>query len=362
MPTGRVAIFGWSGSVHIRRWVRGMSAQGYEVKLISLGGEPLNDIETHIIPRRNRLTYVTRTRMAVAAARALKPDLVHAHYATGFGYWGLRTGHHPFLVSVWGADVVDFPRSWWRRAVIRKILRTADHISATSHYLKEATERLLPDVSDKTSVIPFGVELPETVSDEPPRPPVRLCFIKALRPKYGPDTLLRALARVRSSGHDVRLTLAGEGEMTVALKALTASLGLKDAVTFVGFIDNSQIARLLQEHHAMVMPSVSASESFGVAVLEAGASERAVVASNVGGVPEILIDGHNGLLVPPGDVDRLAEAIARVATNDDLRRQMGQRGRELVQEKYTWQRSLDMMTALYERLIHERKKQPYPTL
>jgi glycosyltransferase involved in cell wall biosynthesis len=152
---------------------------------------------------------------------------------------------------------------------------------------------------------------------------------------------------------DVRLTLAGEGEMTQALKRLADRLGLRSHVEFVGFVPNERIYSLLQDHHVMVMPSVMESESFGVAVLEAAACGRPAVASRVGGVPAVLRDCETGLLVPPGDEVALAEAILRLAGDLELGRRMGLAGRAQVEAEYRWEDSLERMSSLYASLMHE---------
>jgi len=346
--SGRVVIFGWSRSIHVKRWVLGLKERGFVLRLISLGDDPVEGIETINLPRRGQLSYYFQARNAVKLAKDFQPDLVHVHYAGGFGYWGTRCDFAPLLVSVWGADVVDLPRNPIYRWLIRRALKQADHVSATSNFLKEVSLGLVPGGHQKISVIPFGVTLPDDVSPLPP-PPVKLCFIKAHRSKYGPDILLRAFARAGRQIPDLRLTVAGEGEMTSELKRLASQLGLDGSVDFCGFVPNDRIYSLLQRHHIMVMPSLK--EAFGVAVLEASACARPVIASRVGGVPEVLQDGRTGLLVPPGDEDALTEVIVRLAGDRDLCRKMGEAGRKFVAAEYQWERSLDMMTSLYERLI-----------
>lgn len=349
--SGRIVIFGWAESVHVQRWVRGLSERGYEIRLISLGGQPVAGAETINLPRRGKLSYIRHATRAVRLAREFKPDLIHVHYAGGFGWWGARCEFAPVLVSVWGSDVVDLPANPVLRFFIRRTLRRASWVSATSEFLRQVCLRLVPDMHARVSVIPFGVALPDTVVPMPP-PPTRLCFIKAHRHKYGPDVLLRALARVHRTLPDVRLTMAGEGVLTPYLRRLADELELRSKVDFVGYVPNERIYSLLQDHHIMVMPSVMESESFGVAVLEAAACGRPTVASRVGGVPGVLLDGETGLLVRPGDETALADAILRLANDSEFSRRLGAAGRALVEAKYRWEDSLERMSSLYTSLIH----------
>jgi glycosyltransferase involved in cell wall biosynthesis len=348
MKSRRIVIFGWAESAHVQRWALGLKERGYLIRVISLGGEPIEGVDTVIIPRRGRLAYLAQAGTAAGKALDFSPDLIHVHYAGGFGLWGTQCGFSPLLVSVWGTDIIDSPGNVLLRLLVRRTLRRADYISATSDLLKRTCLKLVPDAAGKITVIPFGVQLPDIVVPLP-ESPVRACFIKRHRRKYGPDVLLKAMVQVLTLLPDIKLTVAGKGEMTPTLKAQVARLGLERNVEFVGQVDNRDIYSLLAQHHIMVMPSVT--ESFGVAALEASACGRPVVASNVGGIPEVLRDGVTGVLVPPRDVNRLAEAIIRLAQDRQLCERMGLAGHQFVKDNYTWDRSLDMMSSLYDRLI-----------
>ncbi|MEW5993170.1 MAG: glycosyltransferase [Candidatus Zixiibacteriota bacterium] len=354
MADRRIVIFGWADSVHVRRWVNGLAGRGYRIRLISLGGNSLQNADTLIFSRRGKHSYPIHMRKAVRAARAFEPDLVHAHYAAGFGLWTLGLRFSPTVVSVWGSDITDFPRNVLTRSLIRRVLKRATYITETSQLLKIVSLHLCRECADKISVIPFGVEPPSTILPAPASPPIRLCFIKSHRLIYGPDVLLQALALAKQSVPEIELTMAGQGELTDKLKKMCAELGLDGNVRFVGHVPNEEIYALLQQHHIMVMPSLS--ESFGVAALEAAACTRPVIASNIGGVPEVVSDGETGILVPPKDPVQLAEAIVKLADDEAARQRMGEAGRRLVETKYRWEQSVDAMCDLYERLIHESRQ------
>jgi len=350
---GRVVVFGWADSVHVHRWAEGMVSRGFTVKVVSLDGWEVDGCETVIFPRGGRLSYIKYAAAAAEEARKFKPDLIHAHYVTGFGLWAARADFRPSIVSVWGADIVDFPTSWFKRRLVRKVLNRATAVTATSRFLHEKIAALSQSAAERTTIVPFGVNVPDSVTPEPPGP-VRLCYIKHHKLKYGPIVLLKALAQCRDQVPDIRLTMAGSGKATPQLKKLTAELGLGDRVEFVGQLERDQIYPLLQKSHIMVMPSIC-EEAFGVAVLEASACARPVIATRVGGVPEVVRDGETGLLVPPQDVAALADAVVRLASDARRRSDMGAAGYLFVRKNYTWDHSLDLMADLYERLIHDAK-------
>ena len=170
---------------------------------------------------------------------------------------------------------------------------------------------------------------------------------------YGPDVLLRALSKVKKVIPDIVLNMAGEGEATTAITKMITDLGLEKNVHLVGFIENDQLYDFYSQQHLMIMPSHK--EAFGVAAVEASACGRPVIATDVGGIPEVLVDGTTGLLIPKGDHERLAEAIIKLASDADLMNRMGRAGYDFVSANYSWDKSLDLMTELYERLIYARK-------
>jgi len=348
----RIVIFGWLHSVHVQRWARGLTGRGYQIKVVSLDGKPLPDVETIILPRSGKWSYFTQAGAAIREARQFSPHLVHVHYAGGFGLWGVRAGIKPTVVSIWGSDLVGYKPRWLYNSLLRFVLTRTTHITATGQWLKKQTCRVYPDAASKISIIPFGIEIPDKIVP-PPSGLFRICYIKGHRLKYGPDVLLEAMVKVKKAIPNITLSMAGKGEKTAHLKKMALRLGLNDNVHFVGFVNRQQVYPFLQQHHMMVMPSCV--EGFGVAALEASACRRPVIASNVGGVPEVVLDGTTGILVPSKDPHKLAKAIIRLAQDAEAREKMGKAGYEFVKQHYSWERSLDIMCELYERLIYENR-------
>ena len=149
----------------------------------------------------------------------------------------------------------------------------------------------------------------------------RLLCIGRLIPIKGHLVLLRALAQARARVPDVTLDLAGRGPLEPALKAYVRELGLEDAVRFLGFV--SPVQRAVEDAAIVVVPSLG--EGFGMVALEAMERARPVIASAVGGLPEIVVDGETGLVVPSGDAEALAEAIVPSPATSNGRPRWAQR-------------------------------------
>ena len=350
-PVRRVALLGWSQSRHIQKWAIGLQERGWRVRVFTPGNLAPEGIDTVEVPG-GRWGFLRGAKAFGRALREFNPDILHVHYAGGFGWLGLRSRFRPLIVSAWGADVIDKPRNPLLRPFVSRILNSADQVTATSLMLKKACLNLAPAVDSKITVIPFGVEFPKDV--EPlPTGAFRLCFIKKHTPKYGPEILVRAVAELIGEGLDIRLVMAGSGNLTESLKRTVEDLKLTDRISFAGFVDSAEINSTLQNSHVMVMPSVMESESFGVAALEASACARPVIASRIGGVPEVIDDGVTGILVPPGDIAALTRAIKRLYMDRELGTRMGEAGRSFVRANYLWSESLDRMIGVYEKVLKQ---------
>jgi len=153
----------------------------------------------------------------------------------------------------------------------------------------------------------------------------RIVFVGALEPYKAPEILLDAWARVVRTVPDAHLALVGAGPMRAALEAQAADLGLDGTVEFCGALPPEQVIDRLDGSRCMVLPSRS--EGVPRVVLEAMARARAVVGARAGGTPELLEDGVTGLLVPPDDPERLADALVQLLTDRDRADAMGAEGR-----------------------------------
>ena len=201
----------------------------------------------------------------------------------------------------------------------------------------------------KTIVIPNGIFVPEELPVLPEQSEdgiVRLLFVGRLEEAKDPLTLLRAFAWIvhREGRKNYRLTLLGDGSFEMDCRTFIAENNLCDFVTLAGW--RSDPARFYAQHQIFCLSSIH--EAFGLCLLEAGLHGLPVVATRVGGVPEVVKDGETGLLVPPRDPEAMAVAILRLGGDPDLRKQMGRAARKRIAECFTTQQ----MVAGYERIYN----------
>ena len=256
----------------------------------------------------------------VRAARRVEADLLHAHWLPA-GWVAARTGK-PYVVQVWGTDV-----ELARRAprIARGILRGARLVIAASTDLAERARALgAADVR----VIPSGVELPPEVGAE--ADPPEILFAGRLSPEKGVLELLEAT-------QGLRLVAAGDGPLRPRVPAA------------LGFVPHDQLQQLYAR--AAIVACPSRREGFGVACLEAMAHGRPVVATAVGGLRDLVVDGQTGVLVPSRDPAALRAAFDRLLGDRELRRRLGSAGRERAQRHFSWQTVTDATLDAYAEAV-----------
>ena len=357
--------------IHTRRWVRHFVERGWDVHVVSFRPAEIEGASVHYLSGcewLGKLRYLLRIPRVRRLVRGLQPDLLHALHLTSYGFLSVLCDVRPTLVSVWGTDVLEAPRlSPFHYLITRYALRRADHVTATGLRLAEAAARYAP-AGKPVTVVPYGVDLREFRPHHPARggqtaaglggpasggreerSEVVVGAVARLSKEKGLRYLLDAFALVAGHRPQVRLVLAGEGPERRRLERLAARLGLGERVRFLGEVPHEQVPEVLQQLDIFAMPSTY--EGFGVAALEAEAMELPVVASSVHGIPDVVVDGETGLLVPPRDRQALASALDRLVADSDLRRRLGQAGRAFVAEHYSWEENTAQMEALYEAAL-----------
>ena len=279
-------------------------------------------------------------------------DVVNVHYPSAmFGYFAVCRRMVPRLrlvVSVHGTDLLSPDGT--RKALdplLDLLLRSADSIVAPSNGFAQQCE-LPAELSPALHVIHNGVDRAE-FSRRTNRRPNLVLTVASLDVWKGLDVLIRAFARARHEHDDLALVVAGDGPERASLEKLAREVGLEGAVAFLGYVDRPTLTRLMAMCTVFVLPSRS--EPFGIAIVEALAAGAPVIATRVGGIPEILDDGTVGILVPPDDERALAESLVRLLHDAELRRVLSTRGPARVSSAFLWSLTGRRYLSLFERLL-----------
>jgi L-malate glycosyltransferase len=357
----RIALLAARSSIHTVRWANALAERGHEVHLISShqgGDHLLEGVTTHYLPFPAPLGYGANAVFLRRILRRLRPELLHAHFASGYGTLGNLSRYRPFVLSVWGTDVYEFPgKSFLHRRIVASNLRSADWVCSTSQVMAAQTRKVTP--IERLTVVPFGIDVERFSPNASDSDVITIGTVKTLAPKYGIDILLRAFAEVRRTvserspgpSHRLRLLIVGGGPDRGKLQALAEELGLADCSEFIGPVPHSAVPDWLNRLDVYVAASRLDSESFGVAPLEASACAVPVVVSDVGGLPEVVRSGTTGIIVERENVIATAGAILRLVENKALRRKMGEAGRRHVLEHYQWSSNIESMEAVYHDVL-----------
>jgi glycosyltransferase involved in cell wall biosynthesis len=213
----------------------------------------------------------------------------------------------------------------------------ADAVACISDFTRSQLMRLsAPSDWGKLDVVHMSVDTDRFVPPQVPRPsegPLRILDVGRLVPEKGAPVLLDAVALLAERGVRVDVRLVGSGDLGAELERIVAAHGIGDRVTLVGPVGQDEI--LAQYHWADVFCLPSFQEGLPVVLMEAMATELPVVTSTINGIPELVKDGRNGYLLPPGRADLLADALERLAADPDLRVRFGRQARRDVTEDFS---------------------------
>lgn len=345
-------------SAHTQKWCRWFAERGYEVHVVSFHRAMTENAKLHCIDCGvgagendwKKLLYLLRTSELRNILDEIKPDIVNVHYATSYGTAAALAGIKRYALSVWGADVYDFPKkSPLHRLMLRFSLKKASHLFSTSRAMAAEAGKYTKKTFEIT---PFGVDT-ELFSPKKRSRTNDGSFIvgtvKTLSEKYGIDYLIKAAEIIHREYPDIPLELriAGKGPCEKEYQDLAERLQISGMITWLGFIPQEQAAEEWANMDAAVIPSTLESESFGVSAVEAQSCGVPVVISDIPGLMEAASPGVTALVVPRKDERALAKALVWLYRNPETRRRMGEEGRRYVLKNYEWN---DCFSKIEQRL------------
>lgn len=363
----KILLLSGANSPHTLNWANSLVGAGHDVYVASQHEVTTGyDKRVHIIqlPSQGVLGFIRSVFILKKHIAKIAPDVVNAHRAVRYTLLARLSKARPLVVSVWGSDVYDFPyQSKIHKAFIINNLLAADLVASTSHCMAEQTRSLVPELAE-IPITPFGVDMQAYVQAQAlvaSNNKLVIGTVKSMASKYGIDTLIEAFALLHEKlkttepelAEKLELRLVGDGPQQEEYQQLALKLGLADKVNFVGRVPHQEVPNELAKLDVYVALSRLDSESFGVAIIEAGAARRPVVVSDAGGLPEVTIEGTTGLVVPRENPQAAADAIEKLVLNPELRVSMGEAGRKHVADNYSRETCVKIMEKVFEGAIRK---------
>ncbi|MGD8704076.1 MAG: glycosyltransferase [Syntrophobacterales bacterium] len=295
-------------------------------------------------------------------------DLIHAYWVVPGGLIGLIVGRltrRPVVATAAGSDLTTAPKSRLPHVLTTFTLKHLDRVLPVSTAMKKIAIKLgLP--RERVTVIhgPVGIDTgdrKETAKQQPftEQHGRLLVYVGNLTAPKRAETILRAMQKVTEVYADCRLVLIGEGNLRPSLEALTDELGLRKHVHFCGALSHEEVLKILQ--CADVFVHCSEYEGLGMAIMEAMGAGLPVVASRVGGVPDLVREGETGFMIPPDDVETYAEKILLLLNNDQLRQELGRKARHFAVKHLNKQAILAQLETVYGEILTTTRKRSAST-
>lgn len=364
----RILFLSNAASIHTVRWVNALSERGHEVHLVyKFDDEPkenkINEsVSQHRLQYSGTKGYFLNAIQLKNLMKEINPDVVNAHYASGYGTLARLAKLKPLVLSVWGADVYDFPyQNRLKMRIVVDNLKYANQIASTSNSMARQVKKLLNSDTQNIEITPFGIDIEKfsPIDGDNGCESITIGIIKALAPKYGIDDFIEAIKILIDNlykkgeyekAEKIIAKIYGDGKQKNELQNLINKLKLENVVSLEGRIPNTEVPLALSDFDIFCATSVLDSESFGVALVEAMAMKLPVVATDVSGFKEVVDHEKTGIIVENKNPEKIANALEKLIFNRELRREFGENGRKKVEELYDWKENVDSMLELYKSL------------
>ena len=361
----KILFLGAAISNHTLRWVNSLADRGHEILLVCRGDQKARDenikisekVKVHYLRFGGGLGYYLNTIELRKVYGEFRPDIVNAHYATGYGTLARIARVKPLVLSFWGSDIYYFPfRSKSNKKMLYRNIKYADTIAATSVAMSKKIKEVYPHMDKDVYVTPFGIDtnLFKPIEKKKNERPI-IGIVKYLKPIYDIPLLINAFAIIKKETNlNPLLYIYGGGFLLEELKQLCKTLGVEEDVFFWGTIPNIEIPSAINNMDIFVNCSIT--ESFGVALLEAMACEVPVVATDAEGYKEVVNHGVTGIILKDREPKTRAYEIIKLLKDSKTAKEYGINGRRRVVAMYNWEKDVSIMEKLYVNTINKCKK------
>jgi glycosyltransferase involved in cell wall biosynthesis len=293
---------------------------------------------------------IAGTWSVIQLVRKEQYDIVHVHWPLPhivFGVCARIAGNLRLFSTFYGLEIRWFKKRFpWLIKPLAILINKSDMITAISTHTRSELQSI---IKKKIEIIPFSAAVPErktSISDEN-----TILFVGRLVERKGIKNLIKAFADIQNEIPH-KLIIIGDGPERPELEDLVNRLNIGSRVHLTGWISADEKLLYYEKCSFFVLPAIydkhGDTEGLGVVMIEAMSCAKPVIASNVGGITDVVIDGKNGLLVPPGDVNALADAIKKLAQDESMRIRMGQGAKKSIDERFNWNKIVDNLISLYK--------------
>ena len=284
-------------------------------------------------------------------------DIVHAHQALTpaiLAFLISRFYRIPFIITCHGSEIRTRRKRGLIKLIQRFLFSRASYLTTVSTEIKRILMNSYDVDATKISIIPNGYDertVARLIKNMEREYPARIAFVGSLRQFKDPLTLLKGFREITEKYLDTELHIVGDGPLRERLRTFCLENSLSSKVIFEGIKPHEEALRAIAESTVFVLTSVE--EGLPTVLIEVMALGKPVIATAVGGIPEVVKDGVNGILIPPKSPEHVAEALRRLLTDSELRRRLGDAARESVKD-YTWSKIAEKYEIVYQKVLRPR--------
>lgn len=292
---------------------------------------------------------------AVHFCRREKFDVIHVHWPFPHGIWGWAAGKlsgTPMVLTFHGAELLLAKKFFFVNIFIKHAIKHCKGIICNSTFTAAQVSKL----TDKTvNIIPFGVTVNIKERNQDKTGSVRnLLFAGRIIERKGLEYLIKSIP-LMDDGVPVHLNIVGEGNIKEALQELTTQLNLDERITFHGFVPNTQLEDMYASADLFILPAIvddrGDTEGLGVVLVEALSYQVPVVASRIGGIPDVIIDGETGVLVQEKSSEAIANAVQQLLSDTEYADRLVKNGLVHARSYFDWDRITSLLTLVYKKSL-----------
>ncbi|MDT8412027.1 MAG: glycosyltransferase family 4 protein [Vicingaceae bacterium] len=358
----KICFLADSESIHTKRWCNHFINKGFQVSLISFKPTcEIKGIDFHFVDAGKvsvaggNWRVLLKINKIKKIIKKIKPDILHAHYATSYGLVGALIGFNPFIITALGSDVLISPKkSIIYRVLLNYAFKKANWITVMADHMKEATS-VIGNFQHKITVLPFGIDTNLFNADNinHAKDKFVICSTRNFENVYNIPHLLKAVEKVKSEINNLELHLIGDGSKRDDIEKLVASLNLSEITKFYGKIPQNEIVKVLNKTNVFI--SVSLSDGNNISLNEAMACGCFPIATNIPANTQWIEHGKNGFIVEIDNVTQLSLQILEVFNNfENLNEKASKINQQIISERADWNKNIRWMEEKYKELINEK--------